>query len=74
VYIGQTGRDLDVRISEHWKAVVDCAPQDSTFAKHVPENGHNFCNAKTSLLHSSQKGKIMNKLEENEILKHILIQ
>jgi len=26
VYIGQTGRDLDVRISEHWKAVVDCAP------------------------------------------------
>jgi len=69
VYIGQTGKDLDVRISEHWKAVVDCAPQDSTFAKHVPENGHNFCNAKTS-----QKGKIMNKLEENEILKHILIQ
>jgi hypothetical protein len=71
VYVGQTGRDLEARILEHQKAVNDSTPQNSAFAKHILDSGHNFQDAKISLLHSSQKGRVMNKLEELEIFKHL---
>ena len=38
-YIGETGRNLDVRIKEHKRAVTNCSPNSGIF-KHICDTGH----------------------------------
>jgi len=69
VYIGQTGRAFEERVAEHDSAVNSVNPE-SAFARHIISTGHNKMSKIVSLLHYSPKGRVLNKLEEIEIVKH----
>jgi len=70
VYIGQPGRALEERVAEHDSAVNAVNPPESAFARHIIATGHNKSGKTVSLLHYSPKGRVLNKLEEIEIIKH----
>ena len=48
-------------------------PLDSRFAEHLFECNHStgFFNVNVNLLHQNCKGRVLNKLEEIEIRKHL---
>ena len=67
-YIGETGRKLKDRITEH----VATRDRDSHFGQHLRFNNHAFdINKNTELLHSQTKGFKLNLLEHYEINKFI---
>lgn len=67
-YIGQTGRSLRERLAEHRSAYRRSTPEKSVIAKHCIESGHNFDPTKFELLHNATKDRLLNKLEEVEIV------
>lgn len=69
VYIGQTGRALGERIAEH-DSDANTERPESAFARHIVATGHRKTNKNVSLLHYSPKGRVLNRLEEIEIIKH----
>ena len=69
-YIGQSGRKLRIRVSEHVNAVKKGRPTESAFADHLLQTGHSFDELTgVSLLHHENKGRRLNALESIEIIK-----
>lgn len=68
VYIGQTGRSLKQRTTEHLRAQ-KTQDHSSNFADHLLECGHNFT-GKATLLHQHHKSHKLNILETLEITRH----
>ena len=66
VYYGQTGRNLGIRVTEHFKSI---SKGESTtgFSTHCIENNHTFSKDKINLLHPGRKGFRLNLLEHLEI-------
>ena len=62
-YVGQTGRTLQQRISEHKFAFSNKKNQDSTIADHCLSSHHDFSHIEFHLLHRVTKGRLMNQLE-----------
>jgi hypothetical protein len=71
VYIGQTGRALGERLAEH-DSTENASSPESAFARHIIATGHAKTKKAVSLLHYSPKGRVLNKLEEIEIIKEKL--
>ena len=67
-YIGQTGRKLQKRLQEHRTAFNSLKNKDSAFAAHCLQTGHNYNKSSASLLHTESKGRLLNRLEEVEII------
>ena len=63
LYIGQTGRKMSKRLSEHK------TKSNSAVQKHCIRSGHNLDHLSCEILHSVSKGGTMNTLEEIETVK-----
>ena len=71
VYVGQTGRNFDIRYREHVAAYRNGHPEKSHFAKHLIDTGHSLSDSNTyNIIHCSDKGFRLSVLEQLEILKH----
>lgn len=71
VYVGQTGRNFDIRFKEHVAAYRNEHPDQSHFAKHLLDTGHSLrSNNNYNILHVCQKGFRLCVLEQLEIIKH----
>ena len=71
-YIGQTGCSLKTRVQEHVTAQRLKNIEKSAFAAHLIQSGHNFDESgNVTLLHECDKGRILRKLEEIEIIRHL---
>ena len=71
IYIGQTGRKLQDRVTEHEKAFLKRTPERSNFAAHLIDSDQSFSKSTgTHLLHSAGRGRRLTALEEVEIIKH----
>jgi len=69
VYVGQTGRSLSERLSEHqypYNRLIRKKPSDSVsvMAHHCYNKAHSFKDIKSSLLHQCKTGTRLNRLEE----------
>ena len=70
VYVGQTGRDLHTRVTEHEKAVNQNNREKSNFAAHLINTKHSFDRTQNvRLLHAENKGRRLTALENIEIVK-----
>ena len=69
-YIGQTGRNFNIRYTEHVKALK--FNRYSAIAQHMRETGHAFTHIDNDLgiLHTAPKGLKLNSLESQEIFIH----
>lgn len=67
-YIGQSGRAVEERIKEHEYAYRSKTPQKSAMAKHCLEHNHPFAGVNVTILHTATKGRLLDRLEEFEIL------
>ena len=47
-YVGQSGRDIQIRYKEHINQIRNCNPQ-SAYANHILQNRHEFGPAETTL-------------------------
>lgn len=65
VHIGQTGRALEYCMAEHNLAVNAVAARESAFDRHILT-----ANKTVPSLHYSPKGKVLNKLEEIQLITH----
>ena len=65
-YIGQTGREFEVRYKEHLPKIKATSNQKSNFAQHLVLNNHNYTNFETNLqvIHVCNKVRYLNALEE----------
>ena len=61
-YVGQTGRNLDVRLKQHLK------DRNSNIFKHIKEKKHVIDASNIKLLHEVSKSRKLNLLEDYEIL------
>jgi predicted GIY-YIG superfamily endonuclease len=68
IYIGQTGRNFSTRIKEHEKCYSTGA-STSAFADHLIETNHTP-NFQFKVLHTLNKGKKLDALEQLEIIQH----
>lgn len=68
-YVGQTGRTLQQRISEHRAAYGRAKNQDSAIANHCLTARHDFSNIEFELIHRATKGRLLNQLEMTETVK-----
>lgn len=68
VYIGQSGRSIDMRVKEHRKSILD-NKKSTGFAEHCIDKNHFFNVNSVKLLHNVNKGKILDMLEILEIKK-----
>lgn len=67
VYIGQTGRNFNIRYKEHIRSFKN-NKTDSNFSKHLIESKHILSkNHKPTILHTCSKSKKMSLLEALEI-------
>jgi len=69
-YIGQTGRNFEIRINEHFRSWKN-KKSDSLFANHLIEFNHTFDPNKFKILHNQEKGRKLNNLEILEINKAV---
>uniref|UniRef100_A0A0K8T9H1 GIY-YIG domain-containing protein n=1 Tax=Lygus hesperus TaxID=30085 RepID=A0A0K8T9H1_LYGHE len=69
-YIGQTGRNLETRYTEHIRSF-RLNTRRSNYANHVYDHGHELTNMTKcmTLIHPQQKGRRLNILENMEIYK-----
>jgi hypothetical protein len=70
IYLGQTGRSLKKRVSEHAKSIFN-NKINSGFAEHCISNNHSLDVNNIQLLHSQNKGKRLDLLEIIEIKKAV---
>lgn len=71
VYVGQTGRNFEIRYKEHVAAHRNGHPDKSHFAKHLIDTGHSLGNNNTyNILHVCNKSFRLCVLEQLEIMKH----
>ncbi|KAH9629872.1 hypothetical protein HF086_013407 [Spodoptera exigua] len=71
VYVGQTGRNFEVRFKEHIAAYRNGHPDKSHFAKHLIDTGHSLSDNNTyTILHVCDKNFRLCVLEQLEISKH----
>ena len=69
-YIGQTGRNFNIRYNEHKKSFL-LNKENSNIAKHCLETGHSFPDdSNLEILYTVPKSKKLNILESIEIYKH----
>ena len=68
VYYSQTGRNLEIRATEHFKSMFK-GESTTYFSTHCIENNHTFSIDKINLLHPCGKGFRLNLLEHLEIRK-----
>ena len=54
VYYGQTGRNLGIRATEHFKSITK-EESTTSFSAHCIENNHTFSKDKIKLLHPGRK-------------------
>jgi hypothetical protein len=61
IYVGQSGRDIQIRYKEHINQIKNCNPQ-SAYAKHIIQDKHEFGPAERTLklLKQCNKGIHMN--------------
>lgn len=64
-YIGQTGRNFNKRIQEHYSSFVK-GKDDSNYSNHLRDCNHQF-NFDYEILHTEGKGPLLNLLESLEI-------
>jgi hypothetical protein len=70
IYIGQTGRNFEIRYKEHYNSF-RLNKTDSTFSNHIIENNHTFPTLdKLKILHNEPKSEKLNLLESLEIYKN----
>lgn len=67
-YIGQTGRTLKERSTEHSLTFRLNHPEQSVIAKHCLEENHHFNQFTFKLIHRATKGRLLNRLEKIEIV------
>lgn len=70
IYVGQSGRNISIRIKEHVKSIED-RRSSTGFAEHCISNGHSIDQENYKVLHVCNKGRRLNLLEELEIKKAI---
>jgi len=70
VYIGETGRQLKIRVGEHIKCWKSRSLGQSAFADHLINSGHGFVEGSESLLHFENSFFKRLALEEIEIVRH----
>ena len=71
-YIGQTGRSIKERYKEHISHWKHNHPDKSQFAKHLLQHKHTISdNNQPKLLHTENKGRKLNILEQIEINKRL---
>lgn len=70
VYIGETGRQLSVRVREHVHAFTENKPKKSAFAAHLIQNNHSFQEGMEVLLHEENDFRKRLALETIEITRH----
>ena len=70
VYIGQTGRKINKRIKEHCHSILNNV-KNTAISTHCMENNHFLDTDNVKLLHTENKGKQLNFLEQLEIKKSI---
>ena len=70
VYIGQTGRNFNIRYKEHMSAYKN-NKSNSNVAKHLITNKHICHYNNLSILHKERKGQRLTFLESFEIKKHL---
>lgn len=70
LYIGQTGRAVQVRIKEHKSSILN-NKKCTGLADHCITNNHFIDTTNCTLLHSQQKGQRLNLLEQLEIQRAI---
>ena len=74
IYIGETERQLKVRIGEHVEAFTsNLSKRKSAFAEHLLQAGHTFDRDSTSLLHVENSYSKRRALEDFEIERHRLL-
>ena len=66
IYYGQTGRNLGIRATEHFKSITKGESTTGFFA-HCIDNNHTFSKDQINLLHFDRKGFRLNLLEHLEI-------
>lgn len=71
IYIGQSGRNISIRIKEHKMNIVN-NKRATGFAEHCLNNGHLFNSNDVKILHNTNKGKRLDLLEILEIKKALL--
>ena len=70
VYIGETSRQLKIRVGEHEKAWEDSKVGKSAFADHLLAYGHSFRKGSEVLLHKESSDFKRIALEHIEIIRH----
>ena len=70
VYIGQSGRSINVRVKEHRNSILN-NNKNTGISTHCIENNHFIDTNNIKLLHSENKGKRLNLLEQLEIKKSL---
>ena len=70
VYIGQSGRSVKTRLKEHKTSILSNI-KNSGMSTHCIEENHFINFNKTKLLHSENKGKRLDLLEQLEIKKSL---
>ena len=70
VYIGQTGRQLKIRVAEHMKAWEKNNEGESAFADHLIASGHRIREGSEVLLHRENAYFKRIALENIEIIRH----
>ena len=65
-YIGQTGRSLFTRLSEHRLSFTNNTPSDSAMVRHGLEKQYAISRLQSILLHPCSKSYLMNKADETE--------
>lgn len=70
IYIGQTGRNVGVRVKEHKNSIRDIK-RVTGIAEHCIDNCHMINTTSVKILHVEEKGKRLDLLEQLEIMKAI---
>ena len=70
-YIGETSRQLKIRVEEHLKPLEKGKLGESAFADHLISNGHSFNEESATLLHKENSYRKRLALENIEIVRHL---
>jgi hypothetical protein len=70
VYIGETGRTLEIRVCEHKKSVAKHDPNISKLTEHVENTGHKFAWDQAKVIGREKKWKARKIHEAAEIMRH----